>query len=242
MSKIILATASTNNYSNKIFPYLNSIENYSNFDKNILITLDYHSNKNFTKIDTYYLSNKIISNKNHNNCIQHGEFLKCPIFDTFDDDDYICFTDGDIIMQRGLDEDEKQLVLSLQDKDILVQYNNGKNDNLYKESKRLSSVTDLPYFERYPCYNTGVLICKLKTWKQISFYYSILYPLTSNIFRHYALQQWTLSYIINYIFNPIIMSYTFHTHHHYGIIDGNTFKNNQIYYENELVLFAHHII
>lgn len=103
MNKIILTTASTDNYINSIIPYLKSIQLNSNFDYNILVTLDCcYSDTTITKVHSGFLSNSLVETKNPNNCLQHGEFLKAEIFQQFDDDDYVCFTDGDIIMQRGL--------------------------------------------------------------------------------------------------------------------------------------------
>jgi len=243
MNKIILATAATANYISKIIPYLQSIQLNSNFDKNILITLDCkYDVSNLDKIYSQYLSNDLVSTKNTNNCLQHGDFLKADIFNTFSDNDYICFTDGDIVMQRGLTDSEKNHILSLKDNEIIVQYNANSMDNLFDESSRIQPKIKIDHsFSKYKCYNTGVMVCNIRTWKKLESMYKILHPVIRNIFSHYAAQQWTISYIINLIMNAIVLDYSFHTHHHYGTIDGNTYQNNMIYYKNNLVLFAHHV-
>lgn len=244
MKQIILATATTNNYIPKIVEYLYSIQKNSNFDHNILITLDceYNISQDLNKIQTAYLSNSLVSTKNPNNCLQHGDFLKTDIFNKFDDKDYICFTDGDIIMQRGLTDEEKNSIMSLKDDQIMVQYNASEQDNLFDESSRIIPKCEIDNsFSKYKCYNTGVMICNIKTWKKLESMYRIVYPIVKNLFSHYAAQQWTLSYIINLMMSAIVLDYSFHTHHHFGIISGNVIKNNMIYHQNNLVLFAHHV-
>jgi len=243
MTKIILATAATENYLGKIQPYLESINNKSNFDKNILITLDCTATyPNLSNIECAFFDNGKVVNKNPNNCLQHGEFLKCDIFNSFNDNDIICFTDGDIILQRGLTESEKEQILSLKDNDVLVQYNAGPQDTLLQEGPRLKQKIQMDHsFSQYPCYNTGVVVCNIKTWKQIESMYDIIYPIAKNMFQHYASQQWVISYIINKCMNPIILDYSFHTHHHHGIIEGNNYRDNCIYHNDDIVLFAHHV-
>ena len=103
---------------------------------------------------------------------------KCDIFDSFNDNDIICFTDGDIILQRGLTETEKQQILSLKDNDVLVQYNAGSQDTLLQEGPRLKQKIQIDHsFSQYPCYNTGVVVCNIKTWKQIESMYDVIYQL-----------------------------------------------------------------
>lgn len=242
MKKIILATACTDNYIPKIKPYLQSIDIESNFDENIVLTVDCQTEFSFNKIKNYFLANSLIQTKNSNNCLQHGEFLKSDIFNSYNDDDYICFTDGDIIMQRGLTDQERKKILSLNDDDVFVQYNANTKDNLFDESYRIKPLVDIDTnFSTLPCYNTGVVICNIRTWKKIEFLYSIIFPIVKNIFQHYAAQQWTISYIIDKTMNAHICDYSFHMHHHHGRIKGDSYKDNKIYFNNNLVLFAHHI-
>jgi hypothetical protein len=243
MSNIILSTAATDNYMVKIIPYLNSIEQYSNFDKNIFISLGHDYNgPHFSKIETLSMSFDDVLTKNQNNGLQHGDFLYCKIFDTINENDYICFTDGDIIMQRSMLDAEKDMILSLKDNEVLVQYNANKNDSLYSESHRIKPQINIDtFFDKYLCFNTGVIICNKKTYQYLEHMYRVIHPIVRNIFHHYAAQQWTLSYIINSFMKPIILDYSFHMHHHYGHVEGESYKDNKIYYNDTLVLFAHHI-
>lgn len=240
---IILATAATENYLGKIKPYLESINNRSNFDKNIFITLDCNvACPSLLNIECAFLDNNKIVNKNQNNCLQHGEFLKCDIFNNFNDDDIVCFTDGDIILQRGLNEKERNQINSLKDNEVLVQYNAGYKDTLSHEAPRIGCRVHIDnLFLSYPCYNTGVVVCNVKTWKALESMYDIIFPVAKCMFQHYAVQQWIMSYIINKYMTPIIMDYSFHTHHHYGLIQGNNYRDNCIYHNDDMVLFAHHV-
>lgn len=243
MNKIILATASTDNYINNIIPYLKSIQLNSNFDYNILVTLDcYYSDMTLTKVHSCFLSNNLIESKSPINCLQHGEFLKAKIFEQFDDDDYVCFTDGDIIMQRGLFDNEKISILNLRDDEIMVQYNAGPNDNLFDESFRLGPKISLSLdFSKYKCYNTGMIICNIRTWKKLLLEYNIRYKIYEHYFSHYAKQQWIISYIIEEILKPNIVDYSLHTHYHHGYVDNTHIIDGIIYYREIPILFAHNI-
>lgn len=244
--KKILVTGATENYYNTIVPYLKSIHINSNFDENILITLDFKKQE-FNKVKNYFLSNDFVINKNQNNCLQHGEFLKSEQFNNLKDEDIICFTDGDIILQRSLDNGEISLIESLRDNDVLIQYNANDKDNLLDEYYRLGALKSHQLFEKefesdlikIPCYNTGVIICNLKTWNIIQKKYSEYFPEMKHFFSHYAKQQWILSYIINQNLNPILMGYSMHSHYHHGRIPETLFLNNESFYKNKKILFSH---
>ena len=119
MNRLILSTGSDINYLGKIQPYLNSISTHSNFDENILVFLnDSEIKLNNEKINVAHLSPSHIEVPNQNNCIQHGEFLKSNYFNKFNDNDVIFFTDGDIIIQRNLTEEEENERRGLVDADF----------------------------------------------------------------------------------------------------------------------------
>jgi len=243
MNNIVLATGTTSNYIPKIIPYLDSIEKQSNFDDNIVVALDCDIDlSKYLKINKTTLSNEKIKFKNKNNCLQHGEFLYANLFNKFRDDDFICFTDGDIILQRPLSLPEKLDILRLKENEVMLQFNAGIDDTLFDEHRRLGpKIPAHESFKDIPCYNTGVIICDKKTWKNIINYYSIVYPLVANMFDHYALQQWCLCYIFHYFMKVKIMDYSFHMHNHHGIIPNSIYLNNEIYYKSNKVLFAHYI-
>lgn len=244
--KKVLVTGATENYYNLIIPYLKSIEKNSNFDENILITLDFKKEQ-FNKVKNCYLDNHLVVNKNPNNCLQHGEFLKSEYFKSLKDEDIICFTDGDIILQRTLSAEENILFESLKEDQVLVQVNAGHKDNLKDEFYRLSPTVKHETFEnifdtkleQFPCYNTGVIIANLKTWNKIEKFYSFYFPKMRDYFTHYAKQQWILSYLLCKHLKPILMNYSLHCHSHHGRISNTSFAQQQLYYGNEKVLFNH---
>jgi len=255
MNKLILATGSDDAYLDKIMPYLNSIENNSNFDLNFLIYLG-HDDVNLTckKIKTLKISSSIIESPNKNNCMQHGEFIKSDGFDELvADDDIVFFTDGDIILQRNLTEEELNKFRKLKDGDVFVGYNASPIDTLKDELARLYPVgiltrifgilpkkfrTDL---SKIKIYNTGVLVMNKRTWKSLLIEYHKLFPEVDRLLRHYAKQQWLLSFIVGTMnFNIIEMGYEIHNHRHYPSPVGTRVDANEVvYYNNKIVLFKH---
>jgi hypothetical protein len=244
--KKILATGATENYYNTIVPYLKTIELNSNFDDNVLVTLDFKK-ETFNKVKNSFISNFVVKNKNENNCLQHGEFLKSEYFNSLNDEDIICFTDGDISLQRPLDEEEIKFIESLKDGDIMVQYNAGPKDTLKQEFYRLGpninhTVVEQDYqinLENILCYNTGVIICNLKTWNILQEKYDEYFTELNHIFSHYAKQQWIISFVIHEFLNPIVMDYSMHTHYHHGRLQDTIFKDDIQYYKEKIVLFSH---
>ena len=86
--KLILATGSDLNYLSKMRPYLKSIESNSNFDKNILVFVgEDEIQLPFKNIDIVNLPVGRIQSLNSNKCVQHGDFLNSPAFDSMTEDD-----------------------------------------------------------------------------------------------------------------------------------------------------------
>jgi hypothetical protein len=249
-NKLILVTAITENFYEKTVPYLKSIQLFSNFDENLVITLNFLKN-NVKKIKHLGLDENLIINKNNNHCIQHGEFLKCDYFKNYNDNDILCFTDSDILMQRSLNQDEIKLFSSLTDDEVLVQYNkndSGTLETLEVEYGQLSPSVSIAELESiletslkdHICYNTGIVICNIKTWKKIQQKYSEYFPKIQNSFVHYAKQQWILSYIFNKYLKVKLLKYSEHCHYHHGRVLNSVFNSNTLYFNNEIVLFNHY--
>jgi hypothetical protein len=247
MNKLILSTGSDIKYLNKIEPYLNSISINSNFDENVLVYLsDSEIKLNIEKINIAYLSPTYIETPNINNCIQHGEFIKSKYFDKFNDTDVIFFTDGDIILQRGLEKIEDIEFRNLKNYDVYVGYNASPDDNLYDESKRLGIKENMftefnTDWEKIKAYNTGVLAMNKKTWEYLIEDYKILFPKINKMSDSYAKQQWLISFIIGTKkYNIIEMPYHIHNHKHYESPEG-TYQdlNGDVFYNNKKVLFKH---
>jgi hypothetical protein len=190
-----------------------------------------------------------IQSMNTNKCVQHGDFLNSPQFDSLtSDDDVIIYTDGDIILQRSLSNEELEFYKSLKDGDVYVGYNASPTDTLFDESNRLnktdvvSSHFDVSLWPKIKVYNTGVLVMNKKTWKKLLEKYTDLFPHVEPMFNHYAKQQWLISYIIGMsdVFNVIEMGYNIHNHRHHPSPEGTTQDDNgDVYFKNKKVLFKH---
>lgn len=255
MNKLILATGSDNSYLNKIISYLNSIEINSNFDLNFLIYLgDDDIHLTYKKIKTLKISPSIIESPNQNHCIQHGEFIKSDGFDELvANNDIVFFTDGDVTLQRNLTEDELNKFRNFQDGDVFAGYNESPTQTLKDEFARLYPVGLLPGIfgilpkkfrtdlSKIKIYNTGILAMNKRTWKKLLIEYHRLFPDVDKLFRHYAKQQWLLSFIIGTMnFNIMEMSYEIHNHRHYPSPVGTSVDaNNIVYYNDKVVLFRH---
>lgn len=247
---IILATGSDLNYLSKMRPYLKSIESNSNFDKNILVYVgEDEMELPYKNIQVVSLPIKNIQSLNSNKCVQHGDFLNSESFNSItNDDDVIIYTDGDIILQRNLSEDEIKFYKSFKDGDVYVGYNASPTDTLEDEANRLgktgilSTNINMGEWKKTKVYNTGVLAMNKKTWGKLLERYNVLYPSVSPMFFHYAKQQWLISYIIgtDKEFNVIEMGYDVHNHKHYPSPEGTTQDmNGDVYFKNKKVLFKH---
>jgi hypothetical protein len=247
MNKLILSTGSDSNYLSKIEPYLESILSNSNFDDNVLVYLsDNDVDSNNPKINVANISPLLISSPNKNNCLQHGEFLKSKYFDKYDNNDVIFFTDGDMILQRELTENEQNVYRSLNNGDVYVGYNASPDDTLYDESFRLGKSNIMfPEFDfdwkNIKVYNTGVLGMNKETWLRLINDYQQLFPKVDQMFNHYAKQQWLISFIIGTMnYNIIEMPYEIHNHRHYPSPIGTTQDlEGNVFYNNKKVLFKH---
>ncbi len=251
MNKLILTTGLDFNYLNRIVPYLNSINQNSNFERNVLIFVEdnQHINSTLDRIEINKINIKDIQSLNSNKCIQHGDFLNSIEFDkSTDDSDVIFFTDGDIILQRNLTEDEINFYKNFKDGDVSVGYNASPTDTLLDESNRLgrtgfvSPEIRLEGWDKIKIYNTGVLCMNKKTWKKLLSRYIRLFPQIDKMFYHYAKQQWLISYIIGIDkdFNIIEMSYETHNHRHYPSPQGTyQDKDGTVYFNDKKVLFKH---
>lgn len=255
MNKLILATGSDKAYLPKIKPYLDSIENNSNFDLNFLIYLgNDDAHLTYKNIKVLKISPSIIESPNKNNCLQHGEFIKSDGFNEFvADDDIVFFTDGDIILQRNLTGEELNKFRTFKDGDVFVGYNKSPTQTLKDEFVKLHPVGILPGIfgilpktfradlSKIKTYNTGVLAMNKRTWKNLSIEYHRLFPEIDKLFRHYAKQQWLLSFIAGTMnFNIIEMGYELHNHRHYPSPAGTRVDaDNIVYFNNKIVLFKH---
>jgi hypothetical protein len=242
MNKIILATGSDYKYLDKIQRYLNSISENSNFDRNILVYLGDKNeiNREYKNVEISILDKNKLQALNTNNCVQHGEFILSDLFDEVNESDVIVFTDGDVYLQRPLFDDEYSFMKNIKDNDVWVGYNAGPNDTLQDEFSRLQPTGYVfPYnFNNIKCYNTGILCMNKKTWKRLSDSYVSLVGEVDKMFKHYAKQQWLISFILK-DFKVYEMNYDIHNHNIYGAKYGMNVKGSDVYYFDKKSLFRH---
>lgn len=245
-TKLVLATGSDEKYINKIKKYLNSIDDNSNFDLNLLIYLGDNEINIDNNVKVLKLSPSNYIHKNSINCLQHGEFIKADGFDDLiSDDDVIVFTDGDMILQRNLSEDELMRFRNLKHNDVFIGYNESIDDNLMKEYKRLlptGYVSDIFKIDlsKIKCYNSGVIGATKSTFKKLSQFYGELYGDVDKMMKYYSKQQWLISFIIgSKFFNVIEMDYDIHNHTHHGVVNGSKIENKIVTYNDKIVLFKH---
>lgn len=244
----ILATGATRNYGPVIRPYLETISARSNFDANFLVMLDCElaTPPNVTPVR---LGSEVLTMRHSNHCLQHGEFLRAPEFAALAPEDIICFTDGDVLLQRPLAPAELALLESLADGEVLVQFNAGEKDHLLAEYHRLGPAS--PHgpleavlgvrLEAMSCYNTGVVICSKRTWEEILRLYGEYLPVVARHagFAHYASQQWILSFVFGRHLRVRRLPSTMHSHFHHGRSAGSRFERNVHLEDGEVVLFSH---
>lgn len=253
MPKLILTTSSEIHYYNEKFygwmqKCIRSIEKYSNFDSNYYILIgEGEIESNWEKIKLAKMQRNVIQNKNSNDCIQHGEFIKSVLLDEeTNEEDIIFFIDGDVILQRSLTEEEITKFKSIGDNEVFVGYNAGPQDTLANEYFRIQPTFKIDEsmildYSKIKVYNTGVLAMNKKTWRKLSEKYVEVFPKVENMFGHYAKQQWCISFILgtsDFVVKEI--GYDIHMHSHYATPNGKYFdKNNVLHFNEKVVLFAH---
>lgn len=252
MPKSVLMTGANSAYLTNISSYIESIQQNSNFDRNILI---YQNDANtdklqFNNIEVFELDRDKIKAANANTCIQHGAWLELLTNLNLHDDDVVTFTDGDIELQRPMNPGEQYYFSNLNHLDVFVGYNffdGTKSITLGEEAGRLGPtgqewhLSNITKFDS-SVYNTGVLTMTVSTWKVVYKKYAELWPLFCNCFKHYAKQQWLLSWIFNHTklyVRP--MSQVIHMHDHMPIPPATykDTKDNLVKINAHIILFLH---
>jgi len=246
--KMYLATGTTDNYLPKMVPFLKTVDKNSNFDKNLLLCVGFPNEieNNSKNIEALYLKREEVKSFSCI-CIQHGEFLNHPFFDSLEEDDVVCFTDGDILMQRPLSEIEIQTIKNLGDSDVMMQMNGYIGEPLSNEYKKLTPT--IPYSElceklggvpeTYSVYNGGVIIAKKKAWRILREKYLELFHINDCTFKNIARIQWLISFVVNKYLNPVLMSSLIHTHFHGGPTSDSHFEDDVLYIGNDKCVFTH---
>lgn len=178
-------------------------------------------------------------------CIQHGSFLKVVKGKA---DEVLLYADGDVVMQRPLDDDERGL-LALKHGQALVGWNGGPHETLAVEAGRLGVANSVQWAMQEwgltdpvpPIYNVGMLAMTRKTWRQVYNLYMQRWEQACQTFTHMARQQWLISYCIDALgLDVTIMPWHLHAHGHFGLKPGMERRGIDIYHDGRLAAFRHH--
>jgi hypothetical protein len=171
------------------------------------------------------------------------------VFDFVNDNDIIIFSDGDVIIQRDINESEISLMESFSDIDIGCNMNNFKARSLESDFNLLqpkvpfseiSKIFGFIYnFKDYDGYNTGLLIGRPKAWNYLRKSYKKYFKFIDKTCLHYAKQQLLINIITQAELNTIEIPQTIHTHGHFGLPPFAHYENGLLKVGDELVLFRH---
>lgn len=237
-------SASDVRYKDKARPFLESLVHNGGI-KPLHLTVDYDVDNPVEGVRYRRVDSDKFRVKSPINCLQHGDFLP------YVDDDFVVFTDCDIICQRPLTWDEENW-LEPGERTVHVGYNNGEGDSLLHESLRLQPKVSNP-LERFhwrrhpmymPIYNTGVLAMATSLWSDVLDVYEKVYPQVDPLWGHYAKQQWLLSWIFTEMdYTVEIIPLTFHSHGCFNMVrpvpGGYHVSHGKLHYAGKEVFLRH---
>lgn len=239
-----LVTGLTENYTNRARPYFDTLKEYADFPITVV-------GVGFTpQVDDYGFTAVPITGEENAGapertyCIQHGSFLKVTkgrVTDVW------LYTDGDFIMQRPMDSEEKEF-LNLSHGQVAVNWNGGSHETLAFEATRLRGKTTFDkllmdwgaWIRDKPIYNVGAIAMTRKTWQEVYDYYMERWAKVGEYFDHEARQQWLVSYAISALELDVkIMPWSLHAHGHFGLKPGMERRDDGIYADGKKALFRH---
>lgn len=245
---VILMTAANAAYMPKMTAYLSSVKAHSNFDRFILIYVGDEALPEIDGVQVHRLPHSAIQAWNSNGCVQHGDWIHAEGFEV-SDLDTVVFTDGDMYLQRVMNDNERKALEGLQVGEVMVGPNQFQGQTLLQEASNLGftgKAIDGFNQERVwklPVFNTGCIAAKVVTHKAIYQHYVQNWTSFSGIFHHYAKQQWLMSYLIHSLgFKVKNMKHSFHLHNHGADMPSGSrwdVRRNALTFEGEVVLLRH---
>jgi hypothetical protein len=231
-----------------MLPYLRSVERHNTFAETFLVGVGWKppAEHGFAPVE---LPLEQATGLNRVFCVQHGAFLNTLVCDP---DDIIIYTDGgDVVMQRDFSDDERALIVGLDNTTVLVGWNAGPDDTLDTERERLHPRGRRSrlgaWKERYrdvlqlPVYNTGVIVATARAYWLLFLRYMEMWDEVNALFDHYANIQWCISWALGThpLLRVQVLSQAIHTHGHYPLPAGTSAEGETLYFEDRLVLFRH---
>ena len=240
-----LVTGCNAGYLPRMLPYLDSLRQHADFPVNFIgVGFEPPFLQGATR--SIYLDG--LQNAGappETQCIQHGSFLSvidCP------PSEVLLYTDGDMAMQRKLDDGEREL-LNLDNNEVCVGLNFGWQSTLINDAKLLGQrISDGELEERYGSYvhthqdyNVGFLAMTRQTWEIVHGAYMRDYPAICEVFGHMARQQWLISWEIAKLGLTVKLApWSLHAHGHGGLKPGMHYGDGGLWADGKLAAWRHH--
>jgi hypothetical protein len=228
-----------------MLPYLDSLREYADFPVNF-IGVGFEPPYLQGATHSIFLDGaQNAGAPNETQCIQHGSFLN--VIDAPDSETLI-YTDGDMVMQRKLD-DEERAFLMLENNQAVVGLNFGWQSTLINDAKLLGQqISDAELIERYgeyvvthQDYNVGFLAMTRQTWELVYGAYMEDYPAICGVFTHMARQQWLISWELAKLGLAVkLCPWSIHAHGHGGLKPGMHYGNGGLWADGKLAAWRHH--
>ncbi len=113
--------------------------------------------------------------------VQAGHFLPY-----LKDCDTVIFTDADILMHRSLDADEIAFLCSIKEGQVAACYNHHGEELFAEEAAALAPRHALEGYEDVRVFNTGFVVARVDTYRQMFREFEELWPEFDACFQHYA--------------------------------------------------------
>jgi hypothetical protein len=201
---------------------------------------------NYIKADNFgAILSRDMESQNGGQMLQNGNFAKLDC--TLSDNDVICFTDCDIVMQRPFSEEEIKMLEHWPDATFGIGWNANPGDTLREEIQRINvSHHQLSVLNRYEgwenmgCYNCGVVVAKAKDWRALFAIFCKEFDLFYRTFPYKSSIQWLICWIVQRHFKHQLLDGSIHSHGHFGIPEGVTLdEKREVFYNGTKVLFRH---
>lgn len=242
---IQLVTCANSNYRHRIAPYLNSVEHCSTFD-NVLVQIgDTWELDGLAHWRAVHLPRQLNNGApGETESAQHGSFLQVL---NGDPGDVIIFTDGDMIMQRALSDDELNWLYNFPAGTFSAGLNSGSHETLMVQATMINPRVNLAVLgtrfgdllNRAMGWNIGVLVARRAAYWDMYRDYVRLWPEICGYFGHAARQQWLVNLLIAQNYKVQRMDYSFHANGHFGIPPGVEMRNGEAWYNGRLSVFRH---
>lgn len=249
-----IATGANAAYTDKIRPYLETLDANGGTAHRWLICVNCDPPAYLEELGSVRAvpagDEQLVGSPPDTDCLQHGAFVEVlPAAD----DDVIIYTDGDIFLQRPLDESERAALYEWPHDAIGVSYNAGPRQTLLHEAlfnlrPKVGDGAFLDHWGRHTvistAFNAGVLVGRRSTFEKVLEVHRARWPEINRHLDHHARQQWLISWVLatggaNGV-KPQVMTHSFHMHAHYQLPPGGLYtRSGDAYYDGKLVAFWH---